>query len=48
MDVPVDLCLPGELGIRLREETRGDIWGNDEVYELVEAESWEDLVGVEG
>ena len=48
MDVPIDFRLPRELGIYPREEARGDVGGNDDIYKLVEAESGEDLVGVEG
>ena len=48
MDIPIDLCLPRKLRIRLREETRGDIGGNDDIYKLVEAESGKDLVDMKG
>lgn len=48
MDIPVDLRLARELRVGIGSEARRDIWRDDAVDEIIEAEGGEDLVSVVG
>ena len=48
MNIPINLCLSGELGIDVRKEIRRDTRRYDCVDKLIEAECRENLMSVQG
>ena len=48
MDVPTDLCSPGEMRIGFGGEAGRDIGRDDAIDEFIDAEGGEDLMSVEG
>lgn len=48
MDIPVQLGAGIQLGVRLREQNRGEPWREERVDELVEGEGEENFMNVLG